>query len=145
MTEIRAVVLDFDGVLAESNTAKLSAFDDLFALYGAYRGAMMNYHLANYSKPRMAKFEYYVYDLLRRPGDVNVVQTMAERFSEFVVHRVIACPDVAGTREFLGEFSHKVPLYISSVTPQSELEKIIHARRIESFFVEVFGDPRWEK
>ena len=73
MTEIGAAMLDFDGVLAESNTAKVSAFEDLFARYAAYRGAMMKYHLVKYSKPRMAKFEYYVYDLLWRPGDVNVV------------------------------------------------------------------------
>ncbi len=145
MTNIRAMVLDFDGVLVESNAAKLSAFKDLFALYTSSQGLMMDYHLANYSLSRMMKFEYYVYDLMQRPGDIDAVKVMAERFSEIVATRVIASPDVPGAREFLDEFSQQVPLYVSSVTPETELKRIIRARRIESFFVEVFGDPPWEK
>jgi len=74
MTNIRAMVLDFDGVLVESNAAKLSAFKDLFALYTSYQGLMMDYHLANYSLSRMMKFEYYVYDLMQRPGDIDAVK-----------------------------------------------------------------------
>ena len=128
MTKIRLIVLDFDGVLVESSAAKLSAFKDLFALYTPYHDAMMDYHLANYSSPRMMKFEYYVYDLMQRPGDIDAVKVMADQFSEFVVQRVIACPEVPGAREFLDEFSHQVPLYVSSVTPESELRSIIHAR-----------------
>ncbi len=145
MTKVGAIVLDFDGLLAESNEAKLSAFKDLFALYPVYHDAMMDYHLANYSSSRMMKFEYYVYDLMQRPGDIDAVKVMADQFSEFVVQRVIACSEVPGAREFLDEFSHQVPLYVSSVTPESELRSIIHARGIESFFVEVFGDPPWQK
>ncbi len=141
MTKVRAIVLDFDGVLVESSEAKLSAFKGLFELYPAYYDAMMDYHLANYSLPRMEKFEHYVYDLMRRPGDFKAVQTMAKQFSELVVHRVIGCPDVRGAREFLHEFSSQVPLYISSVTPEIELKSILRARGSDSFFVDVFGDP----
>ena len=145
MSAIRAIILDFDGVLVESNEAKTHAFEDLFALYPVYRDAMMEYHLANYSRPRMMKFEYYVYELMGRLGDVAMVQAMAHQFSEFAVRRVVACPDVPGARAFLDEFSPQVPLYISSVTPQDELRKIVRARGIDSFFVEVFGDPPCKK
>ena len=145
MSAIRAIILDFDGVLVESNEAKTRAFEDLFALYPAYREAMMTYHLANYSRPRMVKFEHYVYELMGRSGDVEMVQTMARRFSEFVVRRVVTCPGVPGAREFLEEFSRQVPLYISSVTPQDELREIVRARGIDSFLVEVFGDPPCSK
>jgi phosphoglycolate phosphatase-like HAD superfamily hydrolase len=93
----------------------------------------------------MIKFEYYVYELMGQPGDVEMVQTLARQFSEFVVRRVVACPDVPGARAFLDEFSPQVPLYISSVTPQDELRTIIRARGIDSFFVEVFGDPPCKK
>ena len=141
MSAIRAIILDFDGVLIESNEEKTHAFEDLFALYLPYRDAMMDYHLANYSRPRMMKFEHYVYELMGQPGNVEMVQMMARRFSEFVVRRVVACPNVPGARAFLGEFSRQVALYISSVTPQDELREIVRARGVASFFVEVFGDP----
>lgn len=145
MSEIQAIILDFDGVLVESNEEKTHAFEDLFALYPAYRDMMMEYHLTHYSRPRMMKFEHYVYELMERPDDVEMVQVMARQFSEFVVRRVIACPEVPGARAFLDEFSRKVPLYISSVTPQDELRKVVRARGLESFFVEVFGDPPCKK
>ena len=145
MTKIGAIVLDFDGVLVESNEAKLAAFKDLFALYPIYHDAMMDYHLVNYSLPRMMKFEYYVYNLMKRPRDVATVQAMAVQFSKLVADRVLSCSDVPGARDFLDEFCHQVPLYVSSVTPESELRNIIHGRGMESFFADVFGDPPWQK
>ena len=105
MSAIGAIVLDFDGVLVESNEEKTRAFEDLFGLYPAYREAMMDYHLAHYSSPRMTKFEYYVHELMERPGDDATIQAMARQFSEFVVQRVIDCPDVSGARAFITEFS----------------------------------------
>ena len=145
MTVIRAIILDFDGVLVESNEEKKRAFEDFFALYPAHRDAMMEYHRRNHSCPRMMKFEHYVYELMGRPGDTETVQKMARQFSELVVPRVTACPEVPGARAFLNEFSRQVPLYISSVTPQDELREIVHARGIGSYFIDVFGDPPYKK
>ena len=134
-------MLDFDGVLVESNVEKERAFEDLFMLYPAFRDAMMDYHLKHYSSPRMRKFEHYVFDLMGHPGDLAAVRTMGSQFSEMIMPRVVACSEVPGTRVFLEEFSAQVPLYVSSVTPQDELSRIINMRGLDSFFVGVFGDP----
>jgi len=139
--DIRAIILDFDGVLIESNEAKTQAFADLFALYPGYSQAMMNYHLKNFSTARKKKFEYYVFKLMNRPGDVAMVETMARQFSELVYSRVMACLEVPGAREFLEEFSRKVSLYIASVTPQDELRRIVRSRSLERYFIDIFGDP----
>jgi phosphoglycolate phosphatase len=141
MSRIQAVILDFDGVLAESNDEKTVAFEELAAHFPEHREKMMEYHLANYSSPRMSKFEYFVTELMGRPGDVEMVKELARQFSELVVKRVIACPDVPGTREFLLEFSARLPLYISSVTPQEELRAILSARGLASFLVAAYGNP----
>lgn len=138
---LQAIILDFDGVLAESNEEKLRAFNDLFALYPAYQQQMMAYHLAHYAAPRMVKFEYYVHTLMGHPHDTVMVQQMAQRFSNFCVHRVVACPAVKGAQALLEEFGGHIPLYISSMTPQEELRQIIADRGIASFFVEIFGNP----
>lgn len=141
MRTIRTLILDFDGVLVESNDEKMQAFEDLFALYPAHRDAMRAYHLANYSRPRRVKFERCVYHIMDRPGDRERVDEMARQFSNLVMDRVIQCPEVPGADDFLKEFSGKVPLYISSTTPMNELLQIIEARNMGHYFGEMFGDP----
>lgn len=106
---------------------------------------MLAYHMENYSTSRMAKFKFYVYELMGRPGNDELVQAMAQQFSGIVKGAVVASPDVPGAREFLREFSQQVPLYISSVTPQEELREIVQARGINSFFTEVYGNPPVQK
>lgn len=141
MMTIRTLILDFDGVLVESNEAKRQAFEDLFAMYPPYSRAMMDYHLANHALPRMLKFEHCVHRIMGLPGDQESVLNMAERFSGLVMNRVINCPEVSGTGDFLKEFSRKVPLYISSTTPMEDLHQIIAARSMGHYFQVIFGDP----
>ena len=94
MNTIRAIILDFDGVLAESNQAKSQAFEDFFALYPSHADAMRAYHLENYATSRMAKFAYFVDRVMGRPGDEELVNKMVNQFSGIVKGRVIASTDV---------------------------------------------------
>lgn len=142
---IGTIVLDFDGVLAESNQAKSAAFEDFFALYPSQAAAMRAYHLEHYATSRMAKFGYYIDELMGRHGDAGLLETMTTQFSGLVKGRVIAAPDVPGARELLEEFSQRLPLYIASVTPQEELREIVEARGIAPYFKEVFGNPPVQK
>ena len=145
MEIIQAIILDFDGVLLESNEAKDRAFENLFSFYPSYADEMMKYHLEKMSTPRMKKFEYYIGVLMNLPGDTAAVKEMAARFSELVFQRVIRCPEVRGARSFLEEFHSRLPLYVSSLTPQEELIQIIDARNFGGFFKQIFGYPPVEK
>ena len=141
MNKIRAVILDFDGVLIESNEAKTQAFVDLFARYPSYSQVMLDYHLTHFSTPRMEKFKYFVYNLMGRPGEVTLVERMAQQFSQLVYRRVMACPEVLGARIFLEGLYGRTPLYISSHTPQDDLMDIVTARGFKRFFSEIYGNP----
>ncbi len=133
-------MLDFDGVLAESNAEKDGAFVDFCNGYLHHNDAMLAYHLEHHARPRREKFVHYA-ELMGRSGDLQLIEDMAREFSRIVKQRVINCPEVPGTRSFLAEFSALVPLYISSVTPQEELRDIIAQRRIARYIVEAFGTP----
>lgn len=141
MRTIKAIILDFDGVLAESNAVKDAAFVEFFSRYPEHAAAMEAYHLAHYAEPRQMKFAYFIEELMGRPGDAGAVERMAEAFSELVAERVIACPEVPGASDFLAEFSPYLPLYISSVTPQAELGRIIVARGVAPHIRRAFGNP----
>lgn len=140
MTQIRAVILDFDGVLAESNQVKDVAFAEFFSRYPEQREALLAHHAAHHARPRREKFEYAA-ALLGRPGDHALIEEMGAQFSALVCSQVITCPPVPGAPEFLREFSAVLPLYISSVTPQEELRAILRGRTLEGYFVEAFGNP----
>jgi phosphoglycolate phosphatase len=145
VTSIKALVLDFDGVLAESNQEKDRAFEQLAALYPECEKAMVDYHYANHAMPRSEKFNYYSKVLLAGADKEKLTATMAEQFSQMVVRKVVGCPAVVGAMEFLREFSSRMPIYISSVTPHEELQAVIHERDLNSYIVAAFGNPPYPK
>lgn len=140
MKRIRALILDFDGVIAESNQVKDDAFAEFFSRFPAQQEALLAYHAAHHARPRREKFEYAA-ALLGRPGDQTLLEEMGAQFSALVCSRVIACPPVPGAPEFLREFSGVLPLYISSVTPQEELRSILRGRSLDGYFAEAYGNP----
>ena len=139
--KIRAVILDFDGVLAESNDEKSAAFEEFFALYPEHAAAMRAFHLDHYSNSRYDKFAHYAEVLMGSSVASTVVDEMAAQYARLVIDRVIACPSVPGAVEFLREFSAVVPLYISSATPQEELRTIVDCRGIARYITIAFGNP----
>ena len=141
MRPIRAIILDFDGVLLESEPAKSATFDDVFEAYPAYSAAMQAYNRAHSTLPRRVKFEHCVSAIMGRAGDAAMVDDMVRRFAELVVDRVERCDEVPGATAFLAEFSARVPLYVSSVTPEQELRAVLHRRGWMSKLIDVFGDP----
>lgn len=140
-TTFRAVVLDFDGVVVESNHIKTVAFERVFADYPEHAAAMMAHHRANISDSRYKKFRHLAVDLLESPDPDAVVADLAERFTGHVASQVEECELVPGAEAFLSEFSERVPLYLASVTPQPELERILARRGLRKWFREIFGEP----
>ena len=145
MDFLRAIILDFDGILLESNDAKTEAFAELFSLYPSHSSQMLDFHLTNISIPRRMKFEYFVHTLMDKPGNVVQVDEMADRFSEIVFRYVMNCNEVPGARAFLEAYHGRVPLFISSMTPQDELLEIIKRRKFAEYFEDIFGDPPTKK
>jgi HAD superfamily hydrolase (TIGR01549 family) len=137
---MRALILDFDGVLVESLDIKTQAFADLFAGEPALP-AILALHRANGGLSRFAKFEIIYRDILRRPLPTDEMDRLSRRFSELVVEQVVACPLVPGALEFLQEFSASRPLFIVSATPQAELQLIVARRGLAGYFRGVYGAP----
>ena len=145
MSRIRAVILDFDGVIAESNAIKDGAFQQFFDLYPDHREAMRVFHEAHHAQPRRFKFTYYIEELVGLPGDKDAIERMAAEYSALLSDQVIRCPEVPGAGRFLAEFHPRLPLYISSMTPHEELLRIVEARGVLPFVKEAYGNPPYGK
>lgn len=141
MSALKALIMDFDGVVIDSNDAKDRAFAELCALYPDHGEAMMAYHFKHVSASRMVKIRYYVFELMARPGDQAAVEQMAAQYGGFVKTQVISSADVPGARDFLRDFSRLMPIYVASTTPEPELKEIIEAKGLTGYFTKVFGDP----
>lgn len=141
---IKTIILDFDGVIVESEEIKNQAFRDLFSDYPQYLDQIMSYHLEHKTTSRYEKFEHIVTHILGESYDNKRAEEINSQFSPFVRQRIIECPYVPGAEDFLRYFSSKLTLYLVSATPQEELEMILKSRGIDKYFTRVYGNP-WEK
>lgn len=141
----RALILDFDGVILESNHLKTEAFAELFGRFPEHRDAMMAYHAAHVSEPRHAKFRHLVVERLGWADGEALVGELAEEFSRRILGRMDECPTVKGAVAFLEEFAARLPLYLASVTPEAELLEVLRRRNLGRYFAAVYGCPPWTK
>jgi beta-phosphoglucomutase-like phosphatase (HAD superfamily) len=141
---LRVLVLDFDGVILESNDVKTDAFRDVFARFPEHCEAMLAYHRAHVSVSRFAKFDHLLERLGRR-GDADLRAELAADFSRRTIERMASVPFVAGAEAFLQEVMPRLPVYLASVTPQEDLEAILKQRGLRAGFRDVYGCPPWTK
>jgi phosphoglycolate phosphatase-like HAD superfamily hydrolase len=144
LSKLCLIVLDFDGVIVESNDVKTEAFREVFARFPEHAEAMLAFHHANASASRYDKFDRLL-ELLGRSGDANLRTELAAEFTRRTLDRVVAVPLVPGAEEFLREASARVPLYLASVTPAEDLETILDRRGLRRWFRGVYGCPPWTK
>jgi phosphoglycolate phosphatase-like HAD superfamily hydrolase len=142
VSEPRAIVLDFDGIVLESVEVKAHAFVALFADYPEHHDRITRLHRDNAGMSRYEKFRRIYRELLNRPYDEGEEARLGERFSEIVLGEMLVCPFVHGAPEFLDWAAARTPLYLASATPQEELRLIVERRHLSPLFAGAYGTPR---
>lgn len=144
MDRLRVLILDFDGVVIESNAVKTEAFRHVFSRFPEHTDAMMAYHHANVSVSRFDKFKF----LMTKMGlatDSLLIDEISAEFSKRVLGRMITVPLVAGAETFICKAAREVPVYLASITPEAELAQILASRGLSRWFRNVYGCPPWTK
>jgi phosphoglycolate phosphatase-like HAD superfamily hydrolase len=136
---IRAVILDFDGVILETAGVKTRAFVDLFRDSGKVDD-IRAYHLAHSGISRHVKIREIRERILGLARDEVQEAALAGRFARLIEAGVAAAPFVAGAREFLADPGPRL-LFVASGTPLGELRGIAQARGIDRHFAGIFGSP----
>ncbi|EHQ35110.1 HAD family hydrolase [Methanoplanus limicola] len=139
---IDLIILDFDGVILESVSAKTKAFSEIFSGEKPEDlKKIIDYHLENGGMPRFDKFRHIYAEILNKELTDEKIKELSENFEKIVKHEVINSPFVSGAEEFLSGILGKVPLYVVSATPQDEIREIIKEKGINRYFNGVFGSP----
>jgi HAD superfamily hydrolase (TIGR01549 family) len=139
---IEILFFDFDGVLVESVDIKTEAFARLFEPEGTeVVQAVVAHHLKNTGVSRFDKFHYIYKNILRRPLEDAEFQRLCASFALIVVDAVVEAPYVKGALEFLSGYSERYRCFVTSATPQEEMERIVEARGMGRFFRGIHGAP----
>jgi len=138
------IILDFDGTIVESVGIKDAAFEELFKGFSDHLDDIMHYHLSHNATVRFEKFEYIYRNILNLKYNEEIEKSLSERFSELIFQKIINCPYVPGALEFLQHFQKAVPLYLVSFSPRDELDKILDAKDLKSYFSNVYSSS-WNK
>jgi phosphoglycolate phosphatase-like HAD superfamily hydrolase len=141
MNKIKAIVLDFDGVITDSNALKQKAFFDLFNDLDSKD--KMDYVLKN----KLGRSRYEILrEVFSRTGKKqseidNLVNEYVVKYDDAVQAGIFSSGLFPGVLEFLEKFSEKYPLYLNSDTPEEALKKTAKNLGIEKFFKGICGFP----
>ena len=131
-------------MVVESNELKTRSFTQVFARFPEYATEMLHFHTDNISLSRYAKFDYLL-NLLGRKHDHTLRKNLASDFSEKMTEGMVNVPLVAGALNFLETMAARVPIYLASVTPETELNLILGQQKLAQWFRGVYGYPPWTK
>ena len=139
---IKSIFFDFDGVIAESVSAKSDAFEEMYLPYGADIAAkVVEYHKLHGGVSRYEKFKYFHNELLNEKIDKKKVDELAQKFSRIVLDKVINSPEVLGASYFIKEYYKKFQFWVITGTPTEEIKIIVDERRLAKYFVGLYGSP----
>lgn len=140
MNKVKAVIFDFDGVILDSANIKTEAFLQMFEEYPEYLEAIKEYHIQHQGITRYQKFEWIYTELLGKPYNQQVKEKLGEEFSSLVFQKIMDVSAIPGAMEFLQALKEKnIPAFISSGTPDEELNKIVDKRELRKYFKKVYG------
>ena len=139
---IRALALDFDGVVVESVEIKNRAFGELFRdSHPHLVEEVVAFQIANGGLSRFEKFPLIYERILGEPFPVGESERLDRRLTELVYEGVATCPFVPGARKAIEEASRHVPVYVASATPEEEVRSLVEARSLAPFVTAAYGSP----
>jgi len=139
---IKAVVLDLDGVILKSNQIKAEAFRVLFKDYPIYGDAIVRLHYQRGGMARHEKLNTIVTTILGETSDSERLIRLSDRYKEIVKEQMLNCELDDGAFDFIKNASSHYGLFIASGTPEEELKDLICNRGLNHLFSGVFGSPR---
>ena len=139
---LKAIILDFDGVIAESVAVKTDAFAELYQPYGKeVVERVLRHHCANGGMSRFEKFNLYHREYLNTILTGKEVDKLSQKFSRLVVEKVVSAPYVPGAFEFIRQNHNRFKMFVSTGTPIEEMKTILKRRNLYGYFRGVYGSP----
>ena len=139
---IKNIFFDFDGVIAESVSAKTDAFEAMYLPYGKdIASRVVEYHKLHGGVSRYEKFKYFHKEFLNEVINQEKIDELASQFSNIVLDKVINSDEVVGANYFIEKYHKKFQFWIITGTPTEEIEIITKKRGLIDYFLGLYGSP----
>ena len=139
---IKNIFFDFDGVIAESVSAKTEAFREMYLPYGKdIANQVVDYHIQFGGVSRFEKFKYWEKHFFNKIISEERVAELANQFSKLVIDKVINSEEVPGALNFIKKYSNKLNFWIITGTPTTEIKVIAKERGLDNYFKGIHGSP----
>jgi phosphoglycolate phosphatase len=139
---MKALALDFDGVILESMDLKVRVFRELFAAPPAVRDRIERLYVETGGMSIFDQFTLVHRDILRRALPPAELAALDREFRRRVDADLARCPLVRGTAELLARRAGELPLFVVSGVPEDDLRRQVTRRGLDRFFRSVTGAPR---
>ena len=141
-TKIKNIFFDFDGVIAESVSAKTEAFREMYLQHGDYiANRVVTYHISHGGVSRYEKFRHWEKAFFNKDINDAEVQILAQDFSDRVMQKVIESEEVTGAYNFIKKYNKALKFWVITGTPTTEIKIIANKRGLKDFFIGFHGSP----
>lgn len=137
----KALVIDFDGTLVDSNPIKLKAFEKCFVDYPEHFEKIMAYCKMHHHTHRHEKFRFVFENILKRPYTPEIEKRLLEIYARETTEQVVAAKEIPGASRFLERFVKGKLSALLSSTPHETLLHILERRGLKKYFTTIQGAP----
>ena len=142
MNNIKTIIFDYDGIIAESVDVKTEAFAEIYGQYGKdVVDKVTNHHRSNGGVTRFEKFKIYHNEFLNLSLSKEELNNLTNLFSSLVLEKVISSSYIKGVYSFIKGNYNNYNFFISTGTPKNEIDIILKRKKLNKYFIEVFGSP----
>lgn len=140
--KFKKIIFDFDGVILKSHKVKTQAFYDLFLRYGDNVALKAkNYHINKIGISRYIKFKFILKKYTKLKINNKLLEDLSIRFTKICFNKIIRLKISKKLLIFIRKNKTNCKFYISTGTPQNEIEKILSIKKIKNLFTNVYGSP----
>jgi len=137
------LIFDCDGVLLDSNSLKIDAFESVALQYSRdVADKFIEYVRENFGKSRYHFFDYLLRNLVNRYSE-ELYHKHLDDYAIACFDGYLKCSMVEGVESLIR--SRKYKCYVASGSDEHELQRVFQERSLSSFFESVYGSPRAKK
>ncbi len=140
--KFKKIIFDFDGVILKSHKVKTQAFYDLFLKYGDKVALKAkNYHISKIGVSRFIKFKFILKNYTKLKINNRLLEDLSIRFTQICFNKIIRLKISKKLLAFIKKNKTNCKFYISTGTPQDEIEKILKIKKLKNLFTNIYGSP----